>query len=198
MKQIDWSQVLSGLVIGVVLGVGGAVFSLNGRVAVLEERAVPASPKTLSGSTPGVTSEEDLNILSRNPDSLRVLIVQVQHMYVRESYGDLAGQNFSDDDLKRSRFNRIPSRIADSLRSDPSFLGLILGLKGRDAATQQRVLREGETTARPTWRALGRISKDGQTAAGNAAELEIAKAIADLARDLLRRPTDDLKKLASP
>jgi len=47
----------------------------------------------------------------------------------------------------------------------------------------------------PTWAQLGKISPEGQTDAGQKAEIMIATAVVDLVKTLVRLPRSEIEKL---
>jgi len=85
---------------------------------------------------------------------------------VRESYGEAAGQNFSDQDLSEFIRNDIPARISKELKKDDEFLELVLAIKHMDPTSDTKLLNEGLNKHKQTWRQMGRIDREGQTEAG--------------------------------
>ena len=107
---------------------------------------------------------------------------------VRESYGELAGQNFSDVDLDRFTRDKVPDRIAASLRSDPRFLDAVEKVRAMSPDDRAAYLKRCRQPLRKTWAQLGEITPKGTTEAGQRAEIAIASAITDLAENLLAAP----------
>lgn len=132
------------------------------------------------------------------PDRLFPLIAELQRTYVRESFGVLEGENFSDDDLAAFRADAVPRAVADSLRRDAAFLAIVLGLQSLDAVERQQLLQCARRPLRRTWREIGHITPEGQTEAGNEAERLLAAAVAGLAEELSALPPDGIRALAVP
>jgi hypothetical protein len=201
MAKIEWSQIAGPLIVGAILGGGGAYIALSSRISHLEgQLAATASSAPRVGLSPpeDAPRADSPTLAPKPPDSLIAIVADLQRSYVRESFGELAGQNFSDQDLSRFQNDRIPIVITDSLRHDARFLSTVLGLQGADAAVQQRILREANRPLHRSWTEIGRISREGQTEAGNRAERLIAAAVVALAQELLRIPADSLRRLAVP
>ncbi len=133
------------------------------------------------GHTPSVESEV------RGSD-LRSIIEEQIKDNVRESYGELAGQNFSDVDLDRFMREKVPDRVAASLRSNPRFLAAVEKVRAMPAADRGAYLKRCRQPLRRTWAQLGEITPKGTTEAGQRAEIAIAAAITDVAESLLAAP----------
>jgi hypothetical protein len=88
---------------------------------------------------------------------------------------------FTDRDFALFKAARTPEQIAKRLKQAPDFAAVagVLGtLPPERLAATMRMVRQ---TARPTWREMGFIDRQGrgQTEAGRQAELMIAAAIVD-------------------
>jgi len=123
------------------------------------------------------------------------IIIKQQQDNVRESYGEAAGQNFSDQDFKEFIKKGIPKKIVDQLKTDNEFLDVVLAIKYMTPTERQKLLNKGLNTYKPTWAQLVRIDPKGQTEKGQQAEKMIAKAIVDLAKELSKLSDDDIRKL---
>jgi hypothetical protein len=146
--------------------------------------SVTATPSPSPTSTPA------------NPNSLIDVIKKVQNERVKESYGELEGQNFSDRDLASFLKNGTIADIKDSLKKDGEFLDVVLAIKSMSMTDRQKLLTKARTTYKPTWVELGRVDRvAGQTAAGQKAERMIAEAIVNLVKELSRLPDDQIKSM---
>lgn len=128
-------------------------------------------------------------------DLLIQIITEQQQENVRESYGELAGQNFSDVDLKEFIRNRAAQNIAEQLKSDNRFLDVVLAIKRLSPSERQQLLQRGLNTHKPTWAQLGKVDPKGQTEAGQKAEKMIAEAIVTLVKKLSQLPDEEIRKL---
>ena len=142
-----------------------AVGGLNGAGAkqMSASATVPdGTSSTHALAPPSPTTQRTL----ANPHALIDLIVKEQGENVRESYGEAAGQNFSDQDLSEFIRNDIPARISKELKKDDEFLELVLAIKHMDPTERHKLLNEGLNKHKQTWRQMGRIDREGQTEAG--------------------------------
>ncbi len=133
------------------------------------------------GHTPSLESEV------RGSDLRSIIEGQIKDA-VRESYGEYAGQNFSDADLDRFTREKVADRIAASLRTDPRFLAAVEKVRAMPEADRAAYLKRCRQPLRRTWAELGEITPKGTTEAGQRAEIAIAAAITDLAKSLLAAP----------
>jgi hypothetical protein len=123
------------------------------------------------------------------------LIKDAQRKNVRESYGELAGQCFTDADLEQFVDAQRPSQIAEEYRADKSFLAIVIALQKLTPEERQAILTAAKKPLRPTWGELGRVSREGQTEAGRKAEILIAEAIVSQAQELLQLSPTDLERM---
>jgi beta-glucanase (GH16 family) len=121
------------------------------------------------------------------PEDLVGIIKKQQGANVRVSYGEWAGQNFSDLDLERFIRVKMATRIANRLKSDQRFLKVVHAIEKMPENEMKDLLTRCLTISRPTWAELGRISSRGQTDAGQTAELLIGEAIVKLVRTLIAK-----------
>jgi hypothetical protein len=119
---------------------------------------------------------------------LRSLIEVEISSHVRTSYGELAGQNFSDVDLQRFLAEKVPDQIVLSLKSNPRFLSAVEKIRAMKPDERTAYLLRCRAPLHKTWSELGAISPKGQTEAGQRAELAISNAIVDLAAKVLAGP----------
>lgn len=131
-----------------------------------------------------------------NETYIAAAIAKAQREHVRVSSGLSAQECFSAMDLMEFRTQKAAQKIANALRNDPRFIEGVLALRGkpeRDCAAAIRALRK---PLRPRWAELGRISAEGQTDAGHAAELLIANAAADLVQELVKLPDETFRPIS--
>lgn len=195
-KHTSVSQVLTGIVIGAVLGVGGSVFVMGNKIAVLETQMASLSKQ--AESKPANTNDAQATAADKNkadPELLIEIIKEKQRKYIKLSFGERKGQNFSDEDLKNFRASNRPATIAGDLKHDNRFLAVVLKIKEMDPTDRQALLIRCAQTYHPTWSELGKISPEGQSEAGQIAEREVAIATVSLVKDLLKLPVDEIKKL---
>lgn len=128
-----------------------------------------------SNAAPGGSQSSDL----------RSIIIEQIRIHVRESYGEFAGENFSDADLTDFEARKVPSRIAADLKTNKLFLSAVEKVRAMVPGDRAEYLKKCRLPWRPTWAEQGKIDRNGTTDAGRQAELEIAGAITDLAESLL-------------
>lgn len=118
-------------------------------------------------------------------DNLRQIIENQILDNVRESYGELEGQNFSDADRERFFRDHVPDQIVALLRADPKFKAAVGKVRDMPSAEAAAYLKRCRLYLRKTWAELGEISRKGTTEAGRVAELAISNAIVDLAEKMI-------------
>jgi len=129
------------------------------------------------------------------PDKLLEIIKQQQRLHVKESYGELANQCFTENDLRKFVSDRQATQIADELKRSNELLDIVQAVKAMAPTDRQNLLEAGLHTYKPTWEQLGKVDRQGQTVAGQNAEKMIAEAIVNLVKNLSKLSDDDLKKL---
>jgi hypothetical protein len=149
---------------------------------------VPPSPTT-TASTPVQTPALP------KPEALSEIILREQRNNVRESYGELRGQNFSDEDLEDFKKTGKLKAILARLKTDGEFLDVVLAIKSMPATEKQKLLNKAENTYKPTWEQMGKVDRAGQTTAGQQAERMIAEGIVNLVKELSTRSDDEIRKL---
>ena len=120
------------------------------------------------------------------------LIERLQKKYVRESYGELAHQCFTDIDYQAFTMDKRPQKIAQKLKGNREFMEAVLALKAMPEEERNQFVKRCRRPLRPTWAQLGRISKEGQTVAGQRAEIDIADAVADTVLNLLNLSNEEI------
>lgn len=130
------------------------------------------------------------------PDKLIKIIQEQQRKYVKESYGEGVGENFSDQDLKDFIAADIPGKMAGELRKNKDFLDVVLAIKHMPMKEQPKLAKRAVNTFRPTWGEFGSIDRRAQTAAGQQADKRIAIAVFNRVGELLKLSDDEIKKLS--
>ena len=130
----------------------------------------PQSSTLPTTSSNGATARADAR-------TLIAIVRNEQRRAVRESYGENAGECFTDDDLAAFRTNRTAEQIVTRLRRDPQFLNVVAAIKALGSTEREDLLAAASAERRKTWRELGHISREGQTEAGRQAETLVALAI---------------------
>jgi len=204
-------RVVTAVIVGVILGVGTTFVALSRKTAGLEERTT-AQKETISvlekrlqnleselrrkpSGSHEATSTPIQEDLSLDANYLIEIVKDKQATHVKVSFGELAHQCFTDEDLEAFKRNRIPERIAQDLRKNNRFLSVVLAVKALPPVERQELLEAASKTAKPTWAELNRIDVEGQTEAGHIAEKMIASRIVDLVSELCRLSAEDIKKL---
>jgi hypothetical protein len=201
MKSINWVQILIGLFVGAILGIVGTYFAVNRKIAVLEvqvqqlivEKNVSANSMNPKQTTDKAKSTEALSDVK--PQDLIIIIEEKQDRYVRKSFGVELGQNFSDDDLKVFEKNNTALGIANDLIHDSRFKKVVLVIKEIDQVARMELLNSAEKPLHQTWAQMGKIGPEGQTEAGQLAEIQIAKAIIAKVKYLLQRSHEEITNL---
>lgn len=150
---------------------------------------------TLFWAMLAVASCEEAPLEAGDINDIVKLIKNAQQQNVRESFGKWEGQCFTDRDYDAFRRSERPQRIARNLKGNRKFICAVIALKAMPEKERVRFIEGCRRPLRPTWAQLGRISREGQTVAGQQAELEIADAVADTALELLKLSHDDLLTL---
>jgi len=140
-------------------------------------------------------ASDDAPLKSGNESDVETAIKIAQKINVRESCGPEADECFTDADYQEFTARKMPRKIAQSLRSDRKFMEGLLALRETPAAEREAFIRSFRRALRPTWAELGRISCEGQTDAGKAAELDIANAVADMVEELVKLPEEKIDEI---
>jgi len=152
-------------------------------------RALPVA-LFFSLSVVALKASADAPLKSGNESNVVTAIEIAQKSNVRESCGPEADESFTDADYQEFTARKMPRKIAQSLRSDRKFMEGVLALREKPAAERGAFIQSCRRALRPTWAELGRISCEGQTDAGQAAELDIANAVADMIEELVKLPKE--------
>ena len=107
----DWKGVLGGVLIGTVLGVGGALFHFNGRLSAVEQRSADdAAQRQIKARPTGLTESPGEPRDQVSPELLSQIIEEQQRLHVKESSGEGASQSFTQDDLQQFLLDRCLTR----------------------------------------------------------------------------------------
>lgn len=181
-KQI--AQIVTAVVAGAILGIGSTFFVLQGRISKLEGIVEQLKSNIPQPTSSAVSPQPS----GANPEELISIIQEQQRKNVKESWGELAHQAFTDDDLTRFVQNKTAERITNSLKRDPHFLDVVFAIRKMEPGRRLELLISADKPLRLTWAQLGRISREGQTEAGQEAERMIATAIINLVKELVSMP----------
>ncbi len=194
--KLDLSQVIVGVVIGAILGIGGSIFVYGERITRLEEQ-VKIKQKSSDVSVQTNYSEKVIEQETEkiDPYELIKIIKEKQSRHVKQSYGTQAYESFTENDLKRFEEANIPLKIKRELKKDSRFLNIILSIKKLSPSGRQELVELAFSTYKRTWGEIGRISKDGQTDAGQLAEKMVSMEITNLVIELTKKSNEEIKKL---
>jgi hypothetical protein len=170
-----WKRLILGAATVVCLALGAYFFAYPRLLKSGNENEVSVHPRPLKS---GDVSEVEKAIKTAQKDNVRV------------SWGTRAGECFTDMDYQKFKTEQVPLKIAQSLRSDRAFLEGVLALREKPAAEREKFIQSCRRSLHLTWAELGHIGPDGQTDAGQAAELDIANAVADMIEELVKLPEE--------
>lgn len=187
MPGFQWNQLLLALIVGAILGMAGTFLSLNNRIAMLEgqwearNRNLPTAG-TVTAPASGTTAIAAVLPAERLLD----IVKTAQETHVKASWGELAGQSFTDADLQAFQSRGRAQIIAAGIAETQQFQSVVRALRSLDQLAQQKLLESARQPLHPTWQEMGYISRDGQTDAGQMAERLIAAEIVDRVKGELR------------
>lgn len=206
MKHIV-TQIVIEVAAGIILGLGATLFWLLPELASMKEQVATLKDEvaTLRQNKEQIQSQPTQNSSNTIPEPIRSarvkpellaeIIMEQQRKNIKESYGEQAYQCFTDEDLRQFVQNETPQKVTDALKWDNRFIDLVLAIKDMNPSDRQKFLNSCLRPLRQTWAQLGRISPEGQTEAGQRAEMMIATSIVDLAKNLVSLSVEDIKKL---
>ena len=199
---INWPNLFTGIFVGVVLGVGGGMIAYGQKIAVMQEKISVLEERiklimSISGNVQEGKSNPNDAVPSNqepqaNPNDLINLVKEAQRSHVKESYGEEAGQAFTDADLAKFQSDDIPAMVVSSLMRDRHFIRVVIAIQKMDPLSQQELLNSAQKPLRPTWAQLGKISSEGQTDAGQQAEKLIAKSVVEKVSELLTKTPKEI------
>jgi hypothetical protein len=192
--KINYSQLITGIIVGLILAGVSAYFTLYQKLLKLETKSeYTIAQQTADEKTTSSTISDSIHkkvIIS--PDRIIGIIKEQQSIYVKESIGQMDYQCFTESDLQNFISKNIPNVIKLNLQKSNEYLTVVLAIKEMDPVARQNLLMSAQSTFKPTWEELGEISKKGQTEAGQNAEKLIAQAIVDLTKSLLKKSEVDI------
>jgi hypothetical protein len=210
-SKFNFSQILPGLIVGIILGGLGAYFGLYREIVSLKTKVNLVNPASsepqikVNVTTDNRNDQNSNNNLFKMSDSIRIpniapdkiidIVKGQQAIFVKESYGENANQCFTDNDLHNFMTKSIPVLVSDNLQKNNEYLAVVIALKNMDVVERQQLLKHAQGTFKPTWGELGHISREGQTDAGQTAEKLIAKSIVELTMNLLTKSIEELKSM---
>lgn len=124
-------------------------------------------------------------VASSGAEALIDIIKSAQRRHVRDSWGERASECFTDRDLDKFHDSKIPTKVADDLRTDKRFQSTIQAIRSLPPQQRDELLDRAASSYKPTWAQLGRIDRAGQTEAGQQAEKEIAAGIVAFVKEQL-------------
>jgi len=138
-------------------------------------------------------------ILDQNDSLIMFQLIKIiqknQAKYIKESYGEESFQCFTDKDLKSFMSKNILSEIKSDLKLNNEFISLVISTKKLTPDNWLKLIKISRSTYKPTWADNGKISKEGQTNAGQVAERAIANEIVNLVIELRKKSDDELRKM---
>lgn len=181
------ATILSIFVFVIILstGISPAKLLTGTEVRGVKDRS-PGGTMRPGSSATRLTTASDTN-------KLVPIIKQQQRVYVGESSGVEAPDNFTKVRLELFEKNGTVDGIVKSLEADPEFLKIVEGMRAMPAEEREALLQQAEVAYSPTWEQLDMDPminspeelRRGQTRAGQTAERMIAEGIVNQVRLLL-------------
>lgn len=172
--------------VGIYLTYERRLSTLEGKITILE--------KTISETNKG-NSPVPVIPITNDKDALVKAVKSQQKKYVKDSYGEAAGQNFSQKDLGVFIKNNTAKKSVQELIDNEVLIEIIEGLKGISAVERTSILDSASHTYKKTWGKIDKISIEGQTVAGQSAEKAIADEIVNFIKTNLNKTTSEIKKI---
>lgn len=186
-----WLQIIAGITVGAIIGIGATIFTLNGKMERMDEQIKNLKERTVLSNVPE-NSKSNLDSTSKvDPLKLSDIIKDQQRQNVKTSYNEY--NCFTDENLDSFKKSKKQDQIVADLMNDNAFIDLIISIKGMTPTDRQALLERCSKIAKPTWGNLNNISSEGQTDAGNEAELLISKAIVTKINEMMRLSLDEIK-----
>ena len=191
---------------GHIIAIIIAVITTSGSIIAMRQNPTPLLPiiniffpKPVVSIAPTPTSAPTLTpiptIPSTSPQQLLNIIETAQRINVRESWGELAYQCFTDADLNVFIKNNKPEAIAEQVARTREFIEVVMSIKHLSQNESENLLNSSTKPLRQTWAQIGMISREGQTEAGQQAEIIIAQAIVQKTKTLLNKSEIDLQQM---
>jgi hypothetical protein len=142
-----------------------------------------------------LTACEETPLKPGNAADLITEIKAAQKKQVRESSGPEAYECFTLADYRAFQEGKVAQKTAEAMKQNRKFMEGVLALGAQADSALAEFIASCRKPLRPTWGQLGRISPEGQTDAGNAAEFDIANAAADLIKELVKLNAEELQQV---
>jgi hypothetical protein len=191
-------------VVGSIFGIVGTYMKVVEKSAKLEDQVqilsarLEAMPSNATGSSVTVGVNANANGKPIDPNvAMPAMIQSLQRKFVKESWGEGERENFTAENRKRFIESGQLEAIVEQLKRNNDFVDLVLAVKRLPPSDRQRLLESCRRPLHQTWAQLGRISKDGQTEAGQDTELMIANGVVDAIKGLSLRSDNEIRKLYS-
>jgi len=167
LDGVDTSSLLGGFCISVnnTENPNGCTFYLDDIVIIADE--IPAA--IMSAKLP-VIEAGDIWIIPTE-------IAAEQKSHIRESHGTYAYECFTDADYTNFQQNKVADELTSELMAKTNIQAAILTLRKMPSDEIDKTLDQWRQPLHKTWRELGKISAEGQTEAGQSAEIVIANTI---------------------
>lgn len=184
-KLIDWTAIISGIIVGAILGISSTLYFQGKKIAKLEEQIKSHPRKSVA-----IIQKSKIN-----PEKLIKIIEDKQTFYVRESWGIEENECFTERDFNAFKNSKIPTKIVAELNNDNDFIDLILTIKKMAPSDWQNLKEKCLNSYKPTWKEIGKIDRKGQTEYGQLAEKMISKAIVNFVVELLNQSPEYIETL---
>lgn len=183
------AAIVSIFIFVIILSIGIPGFEVRSETDVQDSPRIPRGGRDgpLDRPSPSPTSTIG------GSNKLVVIIEQQQRVYVGESSGLEAPDNFTTVRLDLFIRNGTVDEIVESLKVDPEFRKVVEDIRAMPPQERETVLREGGVAYSKTWEQLNldpiidtpEDLRRGQTRAGQTAQRMIAEGIVNLVRSLL-------------
>ena len=116
------------------------------------------------------------------------LITREQRNNVKKSTGTFDYQCFTDANLATFKSSNRPQKIVETLKADSRFKALVEEFRAMPEAARKDAFNHARKVCQPSWAEMGYIDKEGngQTEAGQQAQLMVAAAIVDAIQNMLK------------
>lgn len=190
--NIVWIQIIAGVAVGAILGIGATIFTLNGKMERMDEQIKELKEHTVVNQVPDNSKSNFVSTTKVDPLKLSDIIKDQQRQNVKTSYTDY--NCFTVENLDSFKKSKKQDQIVADLMNDNAFIDLIISIKSMTPTDRQALLERCSKIAKPTWGDLGNKSSEGQTDAGNEAELLISKAIVTKIKEMMNLSSDEIKR----
>jgi hypothetical protein len=159
-------------------------------VLLMEEGVTMSNRYFLSAALCGLTVSACLAQAPTSPAERKLidLITREQRNNVKKSTGTNDYQCFTDINLASFKSSNRPQKIVETLKSDSAFKTLVEEFRGMSESARKEAFSHARKICQPTWGEMGYIDKEGngQTDAGQQAQLLISAAIVDAIQNMIK------------